>query len=223
MEEFRLRVKNEPKRGQFWELHMFPAQPRRLYREADGRLLGSTATPSAIHWLRQTAEPMLLRAERPGPISAPDFGPASEPRWLVPADGMRLGLAFSAARWLVTPRQRQRFLEGLRSLPSEVVLYWFTLCFYGYQQAAGRAALRTLLTHEEPEPRTAPAGDIQDTRPPKRDPEPYRLPESKVEERSRMVREALEEFSVKAIDAGKEQGKKSSKQGKSVKKSRKVK
>jgi hypothetical protein len=42
------------------------------------------------------------------------------------------------------------FCEGLEELPSEVVLYWFTLCFYGYRQSAGRAALRTLLTHEEP-------------------------------------------------------------------------
>ena len=31
---------------------------------------------------------------------------------------------------------------------SVIVLYWFTLCFYGYRQAAGRAALRTLFTHE---------------------------------------------------------------------------
>jgi len=65
-----------------------------------------------------------------------------------PEDGMRLALAFSAARWLVTPRQRRLFREGLEELPSEVVLYWFTLCFYGYRQAAGRAALRTLFTHE---------------------------------------------------------------------------
>src|SRR2546422_896524 len=48
-------------------------------------------------------------------------------------------------------RQRRLFREGLEELPSEVVLYWFTLCFYGYRQAAGRAALRTLFTHEEPE------------------------------------------------------------------------
>jgi hypothetical protein len=64
---------------------------------------------------------------------------------------MRLALAFSAARWLATPHQRRLFREGLEELPSEVVLYWFTLCFYGYRQAAGRAALRTLFTHEEPE------------------------------------------------------------------------
>ena len=99
-------------------------------------------------WLRQIAEPFLLRAEAPEPIAAEKFGPAAEPRWLRPEDGMRLALAFSAARWLVTPRQRRLFREGLEELPSEVVLYWFTLCFYGYRQAAGRAALRTLFTHE---------------------------------------------------------------------------
>ncbi len=48
---------------------------------------------------------------------------------------------------------RRRFGEGLLALPSEVILYWFTLCFYGYRQAAGRVALRTLLTHQEPEER----------------------------------------------------------------------
>jgi len=54
------------------------------------------------------------------------------------------------------------FRENLEQLPSEVVLYWFTLCFYGYRQAAGRAALRTLLTHEEieesPPPRSSHRG-----------------------------------------------------------------
>jgi hypothetical protein len=99
-------------------------------------------------WLRQIAEPFLLRAEAPEPIAAEKFGPTAEPRWLRSEDGMRLALAFSAARWLVTPRQRRLFREGLEELPSEVVLYWFTLCFYGYRQAAGRAALRTLFTHE---------------------------------------------------------------------------
>lgn len=224
MEEFRLRAKSEPKRGQFWELHMFPCQPGGVYREADGRLLGSTATPTAIHWLRQTAEPMLQRAEKPGPISAADFGPSSEPRWLASQDGMRLGLAFSAARWLVTPRQRQMFLDGLRALPSEVVLYWFTLCFYGYQQAAGRAALRTLLTHEEPEQRTISADENQDSGSSKHKPVKYKLPESKVQERSRQVREGLEEFSSKVIDATKDYHEEApTPLGKSGKKSRKVK
>jgi hypothetical protein len=45
------------------------------------------------------------------------------------------------------------FRTGLEELPSEVVLYWFTLCFYGYRQQAGRAALRTLLTYEQAEQR----------------------------------------------------------------------
>jgi hypothetical protein len=150
MERFRLRVRHEPKRGQIWELHLFPQHPHRPLREADGRILGSSATPEAISWLRQIAEAFLSRAEAPSPISAEAFGPQAEPRWLTPEDGMRLALAFSAARWLATPQQRRMFREGLEELPSEVVLYWFTLCFYGYRQSAGRAALRTLLSHEEP-------------------------------------------------------------------------
>jgi hypothetical protein len=150
MERFRLRVRHEPKRGQIWELHLFPQHPRRPPREADGRILGSSATPSAILWLRQLSDPFLSRPEAPSAISAEAFGPQAEPRWLKPEDGMRLALAFSAARWVTTPHQRRMFREGLEDLPSEVVLYWFTLCFYGYRQAAGRAALRTLLTHEEP-------------------------------------------------------------------------
>ena len=175
MERFRLRVRHEPRRGHIWELHLFPEYPRRQLREAEGlrpaptqegrrpaptqwrqgRVLGSSATPEAMLWLRQIAEPFLLRAEAPEPIAAEKFGPAAEPRWLRPEDGMRLALAFSAARWLVTPRQRRLFREGLEELPSEVVLYWFTLCFYGYRQAAGRAALRTLFTHEGSEETSA--------------------------------------------------------------------
>lgn len=149
MERYRLRVRHEPKRGNIWELHMFPQQPRRALREADARVLGSSSTPQAILWLRQLAEPFLLRAEEP--IAAEKFGPEAEPRWLKAEDGMRLALAFSAARYLANPHQRRLFREGLEDLPHEVVLYWFTLCFYGYRQAAGRAALRALFTHEEPE------------------------------------------------------------------------
>jgi hypothetical protein len=158
MERFRLRVRHESRRGHIWELHLFPEYPHRQLREADGRVLGSAATPAATLWLRQIAAPFLLRAEAPGPVAAEQFGPAAAPRWLQPEDGMRLALAFSAARWLVTPRQRRLFREGLEELPSEVVLYWFTLCFYGYRQAAGRAALRTLLTHEE-------GGEMYENRP----------------------------------------------------------
>jgi hypothetical protein len=151
MERFRLRVRHASRRGNVWELHLFPEYPRRQCREADGRVLGSSATPEATLWLRQIAEPFLLRPKAPEPVAAEKFGPAAVPRWLRPEDGMRLALAFSAARWLITPHQRQLFRAGLEELPSEVVLYWFTLCFYGYRQAAGRAALRTLFTHEERE------------------------------------------------------------------------
>ena len=188
MEHFRLRVRHEPKRGNIWELHLFPEYPRRQLREAEGlrpaptqsrqgpdgpaptqwrqgRVLGSAATPEATLWLRQIAEPFLLRAEAPEPIAAEQFGPAAEPRWLRPEDGMRLALAFSAARWLVTPRQRRLFHEGLAELPSEVVLYWFTLCFYGYRQAAGRAALRTLFTHEGSEETSADRPSTRRKRP----------------------------------------------------------
>jgi hypothetical protein len=45
---------------------------------------------------------------------------------------MRLALAFSAARWLAGAVQRRMFRDSLAALPSEVLLYWFTLCFYGY-------------------------------------------------------------------------------------------
>jgi hypothetical protein len=151
MERFRLRVRHESRRGHIWELHLFPEYPRRQLREADGRLLGSSASPEAMLWLRQIAAPFLLRADAPEPIAAEHLGPTAAPRWLRPEDGMRLALAFSAARWLGTPQQRRLFRVGLEELPSEVVLYWFTLCFYGYRQAAGRAALRTLLTHEASE------------------------------------------------------------------------
>ena len=101
----------------------------------------------AILWLRQLAEPFLLRAEEP--IAAEKFGPEAEPRWLKAEDGMRLALAFSAARYLANPHQRRLFREGLEDLPHEVVLYWFTLCFYGLRDGeirclAPRAPARTI-------------------------------------------------------------------------------
>jgi len=73
MERFRLRVRNEPKRGHMWELHLFPDHPRRQLREADARVLGSSSTPEAIHWLRQLVGPILLKAVEPGPISPDEF------------------------------------------------------------------------------------------------------------------------------------------------------
>lgn len=156
MERFRLRIHNQPKRGDVWELKLFPDRPDHLTREADGRVLGTCTNPEAIYWLRQIAAPLLGTALDPGPIAVDAFSARSDPRWLHPEDGMRLALAFSAAKYLATAEQRSRFQEGLAELPSEVILYWFTLCFYGYRQAAGKAALRELLTHEEPPPRSAP-------------------------------------------------------------------
>lgn len=197
MEQFRLRVRNEPKRGQIWELHLFPNQPHRRFREADGRILGSSSAPEATYWLRQAADPFLLRAKAPSPIAAGEFGPASEPRWLQHEDGMRMALAFSAARWLITRKQRRLFLKGLRDLPSEVVLYWFTLCFYGYRQAAGRAALRTLLTHLEPD-ETLASDDFSPTPPEK----PatggtYGISDRDRQARLQQAREALGEFAAR--------------------------
>lgn len=157
MEKFRIRVRNEPKRGHIWELHLFPQYPHHQLREADARIMGSASTPEVTHWLRQLAEPALRRAEEPSPITAEVFGPEAEPRWLRLEDGMRLALAFACARYLVKADDRRRFAEGLQGLPSEVILYWFTLCFYGYRQGAGRVALRTLLTHQEPEELTKQA------------------------------------------------------------------
>lgn len=153
MERFRIRVRNEPKRGHIWELHLFPQYPHQQLREVDARSMGSVSNPEVTLWLRRLADAALLRAEEPSPIAAEAFGPEAEPRWLRLEDGMRLALAFACARYLVKAEDRRRFAEGLQALPSEVILYWFTLCFYGYRQAAGRIALRTLLTHQEPEAR----------------------------------------------------------------------
>jgi hypothetical protein len=205
MEQFRLRVRNEPKRGQIWELHLFPHQPHRRFREADGRILGSASAPEAIYWLRQVADPYLLRAEAPTPIAASEFGPVSEPRWLQHEDGMRVALAFSAARWIISKKQRRKFLEGLKNLPSEVVLYWFTLCFYGYQQAAGRAALRTLLTHEEPD-ETVRSDDLSPA--PQEKPATHRTygaPGPDREARLQQAREALGEFTARSRKQEKEE------------------
>ena len=151
MERFRLRIRQEAKRGQIVELHLFPNMPSRAPREADARVMGSSASPETVGWLRQVSDPYLRQAEDPGPINAADFRPGVPPRWLKHADGMRLALAFASARYLTKPAVREMFRHGLDDLPAEVVLYWFTLCFYGYRQLAGKAALRTLLTYEQPE------------------------------------------------------------------------
>lgn len=157
MERFRLRVKEQARRGQIWELHMFPNMPNRAPKEADATVIGSSASPETIQWLRELSAPFLQNAEEP--IEAADFRPGVPARWLRHADGMRLALAFASARYLTKAAQRTLFRNGVLDLPAEVVLYWFTLCFYGYRQQAGRAALRTLFTYDQSEPaRTAGTG-----------------------------------------------------------------
>jgi hypothetical protein len=162
--------------------------------------MGSASTPEVTHWLRRLAEPALLRAEEPSPIAAEAFGPQAEPRWLRLEDGMRLALAFGCARYLVKADDRRRFAEGLQGLPSEVILYWFTLCFYGYRQAAGRVALRTLLTHEEPEDRPRQAAAPSKPAAARR---PARQKQLALDEgQDQAVREELERYSVEVLGHG---------------------
>src|SRR5204863_9514101 len=125
--------------------------PARLPKESDAKVMGSSSSPETSQWLRTLSDPFLKQAEEPGPINASDFRPGTPARWLRHADGMRLALAFASARYLTKSAQREMFRTGLVELPAEVVLYWFTLCFYGYRQQAGRAALRTLLTYQQTE------------------------------------------------------------------------
>jgi len=158
MERFRLRIQHQPKRGDIWELKLFPDRPDHLFLEADGRVLGTCGTPEVIYWLRQIATPFLARPIAPEPIPIDKFSAKSKPRWLEAEDGMRLALAFTGVKYLATAEQRDWFQQGLADLPAEVILYWFTLCYYGYRQAAGKAALRTLLTH------MAPVSSIKTTR-----------------------------------------------------------
>lgn len=148
MEKFRLRVQHQPKKGNIWELHLLPDAPGAA--PAAARLLGSVSTQASINWLREICRPYFERPEIRRDVER--FGARTEPVFLKPEDGMRLALAFTAARYLPKPRQRRQFREGLAELPSEVVLYWFTLCYYGNRTAAGRAALRTLLAYQEPPP-----------------------------------------------------------------------
>ena len=146
MEKFRLRVKQQARKGQTWELHMFPAVSNRSTKESDAKAMGSSSSPETVQWLREFAEPFLQRAEEPGPIKASKFVPGTPPRWLRHTDGMLLALGFASARYLTKPSKLKRLREGLLDLPDEAVLYWFTLCFYGQRKMACRAALRTMLT-----------------------------------------------------------------------------
>ncbi len=167
MEEFRLHVRHQPHAGNIWELRLIPEIGplfAGVYSPIQGaRLLGSASSPVSIAWLREVARPYVQRLDPPYDID--QLGPRSEGVTLLHEDGMRLALAFSAAHYLVTPRQRQHFREGLAELPAEALLYWFTLCFYGNRTSAGKDALRTLLAYEEPPPPRRPARAKKASRP----------------------------------------------------------
>ena len=145
LESFRLRAAYTAKKGLRWELFLVPVSPKRG-RKLPDRLLGSQRAPAAIRWLREMVRAITTRMDAAFDIGA--FGPASQPLALPRLDGMRLALAFSAARYVSSPSTKKRFRDGLEELPKEVLLYWFTLCFFGERTAAGRAALRTLLTYK---------------------------------------------------------------------------
>lgn len=59
--------------------------------------------------------------------------------------GMRIGLAFVGAKFVLGATGWREFIANLDALPDEVVLYWFTLCFYGGRKRQARKALVTLL------------------------------------------------------------------------------
>lgn len=61
------------------------------------------------------------------------------------AEGMRLAMAVMLAGRCNTLAKSNRAVAGLTNLEAEVVLYWFTLCAYGRNTTAGKAALFTLL------------------------------------------------------------------------------
>lgn len=61
-------------------------------------------------------------------------------------DTMRTALGFlGSVYWKY--EDRHRFANAVKDLPDEVILYWYTLCFYGHRKTAGRKAFRMLLMH----------------------------------------------------------------------------
>lgn len=145
LEVFRLRVRHEPKAGPIWELHLLPnAGANSFYKHA--RLLGSASASYSVPWLRELAG-RYLKKGNPKTILE-DLGPDKAPVILNHEEGMRLALAFSCARYLGKAEQRKVFAQRLDEMAPEVLLYWFTLCYYGNRTAAARAALRELLLHE---------------------------------------------------------------------------
>ncbi len=147
METFKLKARQDGRRGQVWELRMVPGGTV-ARSDADTTLLGSCAVPETLSWLRDVADDgdMFEQAEPPKRLC--DFRPGSSVV-LRHEDGMRLALAFKAAASLGAGTSKADLRDRVLGLPAEVLLYWFTLCFYGRRQSAGCKALRSLLTTDD--------------------------------------------------------------------------
>lgn len=133
---------------------MYPNLSGRATTKAEAIVLGSARSTDAIDTLKSIVELINTKStnkESGNPIS---INPESE-NWVPSTVGMKLALAMVSVRYLSKTPQRNMFKTGLLNLPDEVVLYWFTLCFYGYRQQAARAAFRTLLTFEQADERFA--------------------------------------------------------------------
>lgn len=63
MERFRLRVRHEPKRGDIWELQLFPDEPRALKREASARKLVTCSAPPPMPGSANRADPAATMTE----------------------------------------------------------------------------------------------------------------------------------------------------------------
>lgn len=153
LERFYVKARQEPKQGLLWEIYLLPQNGQEGLRRPVVRRLASASAPQTIAWLRE-----LLRAylKKTNSQAGENFGPQSPAVDLTPENGMRLALAFASARYLATPDKRRAFVRHLNELSPEVLLYWFTQCFYGRRTAAARAALRALLTYAHDDARRAP-------------------------------------------------------------------
>lgn len=62
--------------------------------------------------------------------------------------GQRIALAYACRSGLRILDKFEKFCVNLEFLPDEVILYWFTGCFYGRRTRAFRAALVALLSSQ---------------------------------------------------------------------------
>lgn len=74
--------------------------------------------------------------------------PPSGRQPLEEADGIRLGLLFTALKPLSKPERIWAVAEGVRRMADEEALYWFSRCLNGASSLRARRALRILLAPE---------------------------------------------------------------------------